>query len=50
MIVLLKKNTSAEQIRQFSERMTKLGLTPQVTVGEAHTIVGLVGDTSQIDI
>lgn len=50
MIVLLKKNTSAEQLRQFSEYMTQLGLNPQVTVGEAHTIVGLVGDTSQIDI
>ena len=50
MIVLLKKNTTAEQLHQFSEYMTQLGLNPQVTVGEAHTIVGLVGDTSQIDI
>ena len=50
MVVLLKKNTTAEQLRQFAEHMTQLGLNPQVTVGEAHTIVGLVGDTTRIDI
>ena len=50
MVVLLKKDTTSEQIRQFSEQMAELGLEPHVTVGQAHTIVGLVGDTSQLDI
>ena len=50
MVVLLKKNTSPEQLRQFTEQMKEAGLDPQATVGENHTIIGLVGDTSQIDI
>ena len=50
MVVLLKKNTTPEQLRQFAEQMTALGVEPHVTVGEAQTIVGLVGDTSQIDM
>ena len=50
MVVLFKKNTTQEQIRQFAEQMSQLGLSSQVTVGEAHTIIGLVGDTSRVDI
>ncbi len=50
MVVLFKKNTTQEQIRQFAERMSQLGLSSQVTVGEAHTIIGLVGDTSRVDM
>ena len=50
MVVLLKKNTTPEQLRQFTEQMAQLGLNPQATVGENHTILGLVGDTSRLDI
>ena len=50
MVVLLKKNTTPEQLRQFTEQMKQVGLDPQATIGENHTIIGLVGDTSQIDI
>ncbi|WP_434309660.1 3-deoxy-7-phosphoheptulonate synthase [Hominifimenecus sp. rT4P-3] len=50
MIVLLKGNTTPEELRQFTDDMCQLGLDPHVTVGEAHTIVGLVGDTSRLDI
>ena len=50
MVVLFKKNTTQEQIRQFAEHMTQLGLNSQVTVGEHQTIIGLVGDTSRLDI
>ncbi len=50
MIVLLKKDTSAQQLRQFQEQMQDVGLEPHVTVGQAHTIVGLVGDTSQLEM
>ena len=50
MVVLFKKHTTQEQIRQFAEHMTQLGLNSQVTVGENHTIIGLVGDTSRLDM
>ena len=50
MVVLLKKDTTPEQLRLFKEHMLDLGLEPHVTVGQAHTIIGLVGDTSHIDI
>ena len=50
MVVLFKKNTTQEQIRQFADQMTQMGLSSQVTVGENHTIIGLVGDTSRLDI
>ena len=50
MVVLLKKGVTPEQVHRFSSHMTAMGLKPQVTVGEAHTIVMLVGDTSRVDI
>ena len=50
MIVILKKDTTKEQLRDFSEQMSQLGLEAHATVGQAHTIVGLVGDTSQIEM
>ncbi len=50
MIVILKKNTTKDQISQFSDQMKEIGLEAHTIVGEAHTIVGLVGDTSQVDI
>ncbi len=50
MVVILKKDTNKEQLHQFSEEMGALGLEAHVIVGQAHTIVGLVGDTSHIEI
>ncbi len=50
MIVILKKNTTKEQIDRFSEDMAKIGLEAHTIVGQAHTIIGLVGDTSQVDM
>ncbi len=50
MVVLLKKGVTQEQVHRFSAHMTEMGLNPQVTVGEAHTIVMLLGDTSRVDI
>ena len=50
MVVILKKDTTPEQLRAFSEQMSELGLEARATVGHAHTIMGLVGDTSLIDM
>ena len=50
MVVLLKKDTTKEQIRDFSDQMKEFGLEAHITVGQAHTIVGLVGDSVHVDI
>lgn len=50
MIVLLKHNTRKEQMERLIQRLETLGVTVHVSTGESHTILGLVGDTSRIDI
>ena len=50
MVVILKQGTTKEQLREFSDQMAELGLEAHATVGEQHTIVGLVGDTSRLEI
>jgi 3-deoxy-7-phosphoheptulonate synthase len=50
MIVLLKTNTRKEQMDRLIQRLENLGVTVHVSMGESHTILGLVGDTSRIDI
>jgi len=50
MIVLLKSNTRKEQMERLIQRLENLGVTVHVSMGESHTILGLVGDTSRIDI
>ena len=50
MVILLKQDTTKEQIRNFSDQMKEYGLEAHITVGQAHTIVGLVGDSVHVDI
>lgn len=50
MIILLKKNTSQTQIDCLTERLKELGVQADVSKGSSHTIVGLVGDTSAVDV
>ena len=50
MIILLKKNTSQTQIDCLTERLKALGVQAEVSKGSSHTIVGLVGDTSAVDV
>ena len=50
MIILLKKNTSQTQIDSLTERLKELGVQADVSKGSSHTIVGLVGDTSAVDV
>ena len=50
MIVVLKPNTSAEQIKKFSDEITsQYKVTVNTWVGTQSTVLGLIGDTASID-
>ncbi len=50
MIVVLKPNVKPEQIEHLKDWIHSLNIDTHVSVGENHTIIGLVGDTSAVDI
>ena len=50
MIIILKENTTNQEINGLVEMVKSHGVTPHITEGVHQTIIGLVGDTSQIDI
>ena len=50
LIILLKKNASQVQITNLTDRLKDFGVQTSLSVGSAHTIIGLVGDTSNVDI
>ena len=50
MVVLLKENPDPKQIEYLLNWLKGLGLDTHVSVGSNHTIIGLVGDTTQIDM
>ena len=50
MIVILKKNAEPQQVELFNTWLHNMGLETHMSVGENHTIVGLVGDTSRVDM
>lgn len=43
MIIVLKPNTSDEQIHHIVEKVTTLGLTPHISKGTERTIIGVIG-------
>ena len=49
MIAVLKQNASQEQIDNLIRWLEKRGLKAHVSKGEFSTIIGLIGDTSQIN-
>jgi 3-deoxy-7-phosphoheptulonate synthase len=49
MIAVLKPNVTKEQIDNLIAWLEGRGLTVHVSEGESYTILGLIGDTSQID-
>lgn len=50
MIVVLKPNTSAEQIKKFSDEITsQYKVNVNTWVGTQSTVLGLIGDTASID-
>ena len=50
MIIILKENTTQKQLNDLTEFVKSHGVTPHMTEGVHQTILGLVGDTSRIDI
>ena len=50
MIIILKENTTARELSSLTEMLKSHGVTPHITEGIHQTIVGLVGDTTRIDI
>lgn len=50
MIVVLRQNTKPEQMENLKAWLHSLGLETHISQGQNHTIVGLVGDTSKIDM
>ena len=50
MIVVIKKNQNEKQVANLTNWIKDLGLDVHVSKGENSTIIGLVGDTSKVDI
>ena len=50
MIVVLKQNPNRDQLESLIAWLQEKGIIIHTSIGEAHTILGLVGDTSQLDI
>jgi 3-deoxy-7-phosphoheptulonate synthase len=50
MIAVLKKGTTPEQRENLCKWFNDMGLTTYISEGEYHTIIGLIGDTSKVDI
>ena len=49
MIVVLKQNVSKEEIEKLTKQIEAKGLTVNPVIGTEKSILGLVGDTTQID-
>lgn len=49
MIVILKSGVTEEKRAQLISWLEMLGLKIHVSVGEFHTVLGLIGDTSSVD-
>ncbi len=50
MIVVLKKNPEEKQLQRLVTWLEGMNISVQPTKGKMHTILGLVGDTSAVDI
>ncbi len=50
MVVILKENPNEQQLQNLKNWLESLGIEARETKGEHQTILGLVGDTSVIDI
>ncbi len=50
MVVILKSNYDKEQLDRLTEWLADMNVEPHFTYGANQTIMGLVGDTSKIDI
>jgi len=50
MIIILKENTSKQELDNLKQWVVSQGVSIHQSEGTSHTILGLIGDTSKIDI
>ena len=50
MIVTVKQGSNPQQVKRLTSWIKSLGLDVHVSEGEKSTVIGLVGDTSKVDI
>lgn len=50
MIIVLKPDTTEEQIKHIVEKVTKLGLTPHISKGSERTIIGVIGPEDVLQV
>ena len=50
MIAVLKQDTSIQQRDSLINWFQSMGLEVHISEGDYHTIIGLIGDTSKVDI
>ncbi len=50
MIVILKPHAEPEKIQTLLDGLTAKGLSHHVSTGQSTTIIGIIGDTSRVDI
>ena len=50
MIILLKENANQKQVDNLTKWLKNQGFDLHVSVGEQHSLIGLIGDTSKVDI
>jgi len=50
MIILLKENANVKQVDNLTKWLKQRGFELHTSVGAHHTIIGLIGDTSSLDI
>ena len=49
MIVVMKIGSPAEEINRIDEELTSWGLTPEKIIGKHKVVIGLVGETANLD-
>lgn len=50
MVVILKKNADAGKIRALLQQIDTLGVQTNYSEGTQTTVIGLIGDTSRVDM
>ena len=50
MIVVLKQNSDKERVERLMQHFTDMGLRINYSEGEDTTILGLMGDTTRLDL
>src|ERR1700734_2174843 len=50
MIIVLKRDSTPEQIDHILERIRDLGFKPHLSEGEKRTIIGVIGDEDKLQV